>query len=408
MRFTKRFMKLVFRLAIVIVVLLLLEAVKRLLAASAGPSLYFWFNLLSCTQLFMLLAAIILVILVPLMKRWRVKRPLRLGIVIVLLTFSLLELGCTYLLEHPKKIPSFAFPAFKYYYDHFDCRIIQYEPSTRYDPSLFYRLKDNQYFIYGQREFRHKFSINSAGFRSSEASLKGPQVICLGDSYTLGWGAGEGGAFPALLEQISKLKVLNTGMSSYGTARESMVLQTLDTSRLQYIVWQYCANDQEENRAYLENGRRLPPHSPKQLDSLMDLHRWTRKYFPGRHFFTMAKLMRASVASEGSNAGQVSNPGKGEAEKKKAADFLEIVRGSGINLSKIKIVVIEVGPYPMHGAFIGHLQKLVNEKGLSSSFILLDGAGILLKEDYYILDVHLNDSGNKKVAAAIAKAFSAP
>lgn len=290
------------KVVITLILLLLLEGIKRLVFRSGQPSDFFYYNLLSCAQLIILLGGIIIIITRPLFRRLVKQRRMLWQVMFFLALLGLLELGCNYLLNHPRSIPAAVFPAFKFYYDHFECRIIQYEPEhTRFHPALFYKLKNDQRFTYSNREYSNAFHTNSKGLRDDEPSLRAPEIICLGDSYTLGWGAEEAEAWPTLVQKQTGLNLLNAGMSSYGTARESMVLAGLDTSNVKYIIWQYCANDAEENSAYLAGNRSLPTHQPQDLDSLMELHSWTRKYFPGRHFFTITKLAVSQFLARKSN-----------------------------------------------------------------------------------------------------------
>ena len=152
---------------------------------------------------------------------------------------------------------------------------------------------------------------------------------------------------PGILKQKTGFSVLNAGMSSYGTARESMLLSQLDTSQVKYIVWQYCANDAEENHAYIPN-HRLSPHTPQNLDSVMQLHAWTRRYFPGRHFFTLAKLSLSNWIESMSSPRRETpaSPAVDSTYYQQARDFLSIVNRSAIDAAKTKIIVLELGPYP--------------------------------------------------------------
>ena len=69
----------------------------------------------------------------------------------------------------------------------------------------------------------------------------------------MGWGVDENETFASLLEQNLKLRVLNASISSYGTARQIELLNSLDVSNLEYLIIQYCKNDFNENKTYLNN-----------------------------------------------------------------------------------------------------------------------------------------------------------
>lgn len=395
-------MRVLVRIIILVLVLLSLEGIKRLIMRTQDAADLFYYNLLSCLQLFLLLGSVFILITYPLLKRAIKRRLLLWQSTMYIVLVGVLELFAAYLLDNPKSIPSALLPAAKYYYDHFECRIIQYEPAfTRYDSTLYYSLKSNARFTYRNHEYVNEFVTNSQGFRDDEASLSGPEIICLGDSYTLGWGADESQSFPAILEKRTGLRTLNAAMSSYGTAREGKVFSGLDTSRLKYIIWQYCFNDEEENETFLRNGRVLSKHPPQSLDSVMDLHSWTRGYFPGRHVFTMGKLLmnRSVMRSSGPTGGPTRNE---VGQKKQASLFMDVVSGSGIDFSKIKVIVLDLGPYPLQDHFIDEVRSVAAARGLSDSFLFLDCKAILAKDDFYTLDVHLTPEGNRKVAEALA------
>lgn len=82
--------------------------------------------------------------------------------------------------------------------------------------------------------------------------MNNPKIVVLGDSHAMGWGVKQEEAFVELLEKSTCKKVLNTPISTYGTAREFKLLQQVNTS-LQYIIVQYCDNDYEENQLYHQN-----------------------------------------------------------------------------------------------------------------------------------------------------------
>ena len=83
----------------------------------------------------------------------------------------------------------------------------------------------------------------------------------LGDSHAMGLGVPDEDAFASLVESDLNRKTLNASMSSFGTAREMMLFQSLDVrldlSNLEYVVLQYCDNDVRENVAYAKSGGNL-------------------------------------------------------------------------------------------------------------------------------------------------------
>src|SRR5690606_35502099 len=97
------------------------------------------------------------------------------------------------------------------------------------------------------REFSVVNSYNTLGLRDDEASLDHPSVVVLGDSYTMGWGVAQSEAYPQQLEALYGEKVLNAGVSSFGTAREMKLLKKINLPHVNTVIIQYHPNDFEEN-----------------------------------------------------------------------------------------------------------------------------------------------------------------
>src|SRR5437762_5813156 len=142
-------------------------------------------------------------------------------------------------------------------YRHFNRSLIQFDPRcARYDPGITYTLKPGTC-TFENLELKNVFRINSKGLRDEEASLHAPDVIVIGDSHAMGWGVDQEDAIPQRIARITGLRVLNAAVSSYGTAREMMMLDRLDTSRLRVLIVQYSDNDVMENRAFHNGGDHL-------------------------------------------------------------------------------------------------------------------------------------------------------
>ncbi len=393
-----------------ILIVIVLQFCKTILNENSYTYTYYY-NLFSCYQLLLLFWCVISILLEELfLIRLYKKRVNLVGFGIFLLLFLGAEGTCTYWLNHPNRIPKSLFSLFKIYYDDFDCKIIQYSPQySQYDETLYYKLKGNDDFVFANREFADSFHTNSAGLRDNEESLNRPSIICIGDSYTLGWGNSEETNFPAMIERKSGQKVLNLSMSSYGTAREFMKLKTIDTTNVHYIFWQYCFNDEAENRVYIKNDFSLPVQPPKNFDSVVKLHEWTRKYFPGRHFLTIFKLgLRKMIFGKPLPTYASTDPPSDAEQEQKARDFLEIIARAPVEFSKCRIVVFELNPYPLNNAFINKVKRLVNTDEFKGRFknniIAVDLSSVLSRDDFYVFDVHVQTNGNEKIVNSLLRA----
>jgi hypothetical protein len=118
-----------------------------------------------------------------------------------------------------------------------------------YNEGLFYKLNSGKV-NFGNIEFNNTYQQNSMGYRSSEKSLQNPKIILLGDSFSFGIGVGQDETYASILEQKTGKLLLNTGVPSYGTARENIVLSQQNKDSLQLLLLQYCNNDLLENEVF--------------------------------------------------------------------------------------------------------------------------------------------------------------
>ena len=121
------------------------------------------------------------------------------------------------------------------------------------------------------REFAVAFNVNSKGLRDTEEALASPEVICLGDSFSLGWGVEEDERYCAYVSRAG-YRTLNVSMSSYGTVRELKLLNGLGLEKLKYLVIQHSGNDAFENGQYAVSGNRLDIMSRSEYDELVADH----------------------------------------------------------------------------------------------------------------------------------------
>ncbi len=113
--------------------------------------------------------------------------------------------------------------------------------------------------VFGNHCFENRYEINSLGLRDSESALNNPEIVFLGDSFTMGWGVAQSEAFPQRIGALMAKKTLNAGISSFGTARELLLLNRLPLDSCRTLVVQYCENDAAENASFLANKNRIYP-----------------------------------------------------------------------------------------------------------------------------------------------------
>lgn len=385
--------------------IILIELVKRILAKSFPVATVFHNNFLSLVQGAILLGTIIVIISGSVTSR----KTTGINFLILFLLLALPEILFTYWLHHPSRIPSFLFPAFKNYYNGIQRNIIQLNAGcSTYDSSLLYTLRPSSRFIFNNYEFSDTFYTNKSGLRDDQRSLLQPEIICLGDSYTMGWGVQQQETFPELLSRRSGKIVLNAAISSYGTARELKNLSRLDTSNLQYLILQYSRNDDIENAQFVKANYSLKISPKQKYDSTVNFHSWSKVWFPGKHFIAIAKLYAATKLA-----------GLLPVKRKKAVDsspsplhpptvFADILLHSAINFKNTKVFVLDINERgAMNDDFLNEVKTVIGspyyKEHFNNNLIMVPVSDLLDEKDYYILDDHLRSSGHLKIAEQLSK-----
>ncbi|MDD5216738.1 MAG: hypothetical protein PHN49_05805 [Candidatus Omnitrophica bacterium] len=299
-------------------------------------------------------------------------------------------------------------------YFYYDRRTIQYEPaSALYDPELGYTLKPGA-FTFACREFNNQFRVNRLGLRDDDFSLEAPDVIILGDSVAMGWGVDQDQTFAEILQQKSHLKVLNTAVSSYGTAREMRLLDRLDTSRLKYLIVQYHPNDFRENEEFYIKGNRWPGADPVRYAERQRAYLTAHSYYPGKYTVKLAGMLKRDLLLRWYDRPRsvepfpVSHAPDPVTEVKMFLNAL--IHGSHVDLSRVRVIVIEISPHLfIDDQFVSTLRMHLEKEDVSRYFLdlrVMDLSPVLKDEKYfYLLDDHLNVLGHETVAKVLLQAM---
>lgn len=323
----------------------------------------------------------------------------------VLLVLALVEGTLALLLAFPALIPQWGLVRTglqNVYLEHGWTSIQEHLEFMEPDPELTYRMRADVSFAYRQTEFATTIRSNSRGLRDDEASLHGPEVIALGDSYTMGWGVEGDETYAQVLEAETGLRVLNAGMSSYGTAREATLLGRLDTRRLRGVVVQYFFNDYGENRAYLEAGGNLPVTPWQEYVQTVVEGRRRLVYTPLDYLRSFLGRRRRAADLEGVDDAQV------------AAALLGVLQ---MGLQRATAVAADV-PVLLFvldawGEPLDDLPAVVDARlaadpafaALRGRVLVVPVGSVLQPQDFYVLDPHLRAAGHRKVAAVLAAAL---
>lgn len=269
------------------------------------------------------------------------------------------------------------------------------EESARYDSELFYTLKPGRS-GFKSFEFNTLYDVNTLGVRDDAASLEQPAVIFLGDSFTMGWGVEQDQSFPAVFEKKSGLKCLNTGISSYGTAREFRMLARTQTDSLKAIIIQFHDTDLEENDYYIRN-KRLGTRTQENFDAqVADNKKYTR-WFPFKYLRTA--LVKAVASVKAPDATEAALKGNSNAFPAFLSDFYTILAEIR-QITPVPVILTYTGSFYTDPAMIEKFEAYARQHGVKDiGFVNL--GPVLDHEDYFYFDDHINAHGHQKVADAL-------
>jgi hypothetical protein len=319
---------------------------------------------------------------------------------------ALVELIFLLLLHVPRLTASLPRPArrlVQQVYRHFNRSLIQFDPDcAQYDPGLTYTLKPGAC-TFANLEFRTAVRVNHVGVRDDEAALAAPDIIVLGDSHAMGWGVEHDETFSHVLADKTGQRVLDAGISSYGTVREMMLLDRLDVSGLRLLVIQYSDNDLPENRAFREHGNRLPITSEAEYDRVTQYYASQHSYFPGKYLYRL--VMKVSHLETPEPADLAMTP---VAPADEARLFLYAVEhASHQRLDDVQLVVLEINESLQDRApFIRALDAVRREASnppFVQRLIALDLSTTLTPRDFFVLDDHMTAEGHRVVGDALAR-----
>lgn len=405
-------MQLLKRISLAVLIVLLLAFLKLYVDRSGTVYRDFVRNLIANVQL-LVLTGVVVISLLQFLSLKLFRRPLHgwKAALFFLLLLGLAEAGTDYLLRHPRQLPAGLLPVFSLYYGNYGRQQIEFDPHcARYDTGLTYTLLPDTGFDFNNYEFKTRYATNGLGLRDDTNSLRQPAIICLGDSYTMGWGVDQSATFSSLLQQRTGRQVLNAGISSYGTARELLSLERMDLSAVQYLIIQYCGNDVTENNTFIAHHYRLPVMPQHQYDSLCQALQNRLQYYPFRHILTITRMWAQQAIRKPAAAISINvSDNADQSFQQQAANFLAIIDHQLAHLPHLKIMVFDAtGVYPTEQRFIQALRHLLQEKKalpIASRISLIDISPYMKKEDFFLLDGHFNARGHATVARILSDAI---
>ncbi len=328
--------------------------------------------------------------------------PALLGLGSLLVAWALAEGVFALLLSRPallKRLPRNVARHLRHYYLEHDRALIQADArASRFDPELFYTLRPGR-FRFRNREFDVGLEVNSLGVRDSEEALRDPDVVVAGDSFAMGWGVEAAQTFARRVAAATGLRVLNTGVSSYGTARELLLLRRVSTRHLRFLLIQYDQNDAWENVALERHAGRLPQRERARYEHTLLRSAEARRYWLGRHTWEIVRgaLRPALLPLEGPLP----------APREQARLFAFCLRAL-LPPGDYDVLVFELSPAaPSDGAFARGLREELLRPGAAPAqrVHVLDPGSALRPEHWFDLDDHLRASGHQVIADELVKAM---
>jgi hypothetical protein len=321
--------------------------------------------------------------------------------VVALVTLALLEAVVAFSFAFPSSslIPM---PMLRTMYMHFDRQVIQMMPEcARYDEHVTYTLRPGSC-TFANREFSNVFRINALGVRDDEMSLGAPEIVVLGDSVAMGWGVEQDQSFPAVLERMTAQRLLNTGISSFGTFRELQLLGRVDRSALRHVVIQYSDNDFRENLTFLAEGR-LPILSEDEYARKVTEQKEALRYVPGKYAFNVGVQFWSAARRRLAPALGLPSAEEEEDWRRHAAAFVEVLRRSPVELSRARLTVVS-----LYSGFIDALRDEVAASQLPwiAGLQLVDaGAVTRFPGAYFVLDDHPTAPGHDAIGRVLYEAL---
>ena len=213
-------------------------------------------------------------------------------------------------------------------------------------------------------------------------------IAVLGDSFSMGWGVNDNQTFSSILEKKLNQKVLNFGVSGYGTHQEILrFINSPYTEKVDKIIIQYHMNDLQTNLDFEKKAGIFSENFVNKYFVNIEEHNSINKiYFALRHYKSSFRLLYRDIKSLFVKSDKPDF--KIHYEK-----FLNILESYSFFENK-KIIFFYVNGYNLE------FKNYEEKKYKNIEFVKVN---LEKKENYFIIDEHLNSQGHLDLANQLFK-----
>ena len=228
-----------------------------------------------------------------------------------------------------------------------------------------------------------KFSrLNQSYFKSK--NKENNAIAVLGDSLAMGWGVNDDETYSAILEKNLNKKVFNQGVSSYGTIRQVKKFKISGISeKIETVIIHYNLNDLDENQKLDINKL----YKNESSDLIFEAQEIDKKWL-----FRQWKRSFRVIFNEIKELLPYNEKGKIKVDLNTHLQKVEDILFKNLNLENKRLIILFIQEPNM--ILINELKK-TSKKNIEYLIIKLD------KNNFFIIDDHMNKSGHQEVAKRV-------
>lgn len=343
------------------------------------------------------------------------KQKIVLSLTVALLSVVATLIGAEVLVRIVNPVMSYSYLPQQIYISHF-------RPSSL----IPWELRPNNHSRFKMLEFDTTVVTNSHGLRDNEVDFSKPRILCMGDSFTFGFGVENEETFCAILERLfqGKYDFVNTGFADgyspdtyalwLSKHRETLAPHSIIVCLFSNDLWDVNANTWLRNgKVMTPEERGLPDRIVKTGYTITEDGASIREGFLARIPPSLRRLIKRSYLIaflrdrllhdvDWSIRGAMTN-GEERAMDQKFTRSLELLREvAGDRL--LALYLIE-GPSEIGRSALSHMDELVFQFAAMHGIPVLSNNNEFSKEDFFSLDSHFSRQGHAKSARYLYKAL---